>query len=122
MIGILISILATALSLLVVDIIFPGVVLANFFPIALISAVVIGLVNSFAKPVLSILSLPLTFVTLGAFTFVVNGICFALAAFLVPGFSVHGITAFILAPAILSFVNTFLTKYFAEKYPSLTQQ
>ncbi|MEO3704926.1 phage holin family protein [Trichormus azollae] len=106
--------LATALSLLVVDIIFPGVDIANF-PAALIAALVIGLINSSVKPVISTLSLPLTFVTLGGFSLIVNGICFWLASVLVPGFRVEGIIAFILAPVVLSLGNTFISKYFAEK-------
>jgi putative membrane protein len=106
--------LATALSLLVVDIIFPGVDIANF-PAALIAALVIGLINSSVKPVISTLSLPLTFVTLGGFSLIVNGICFWLASVLVPGFRVEGIIAFILAPVVLSLANTFISKYFAEK-------
>jgi putative membrane protein len=52
---------------------------------------------------------------LGLFSLVVNGICFWLASVLVPGFAVHGILAIILGPVVLSFVNTFLNKYFAEK-------
>ncbi len=107
--------LATALSLLIVDIIFPkGVDIANF-PAALIAGAVIGAVNSSVKPVLSTLSLPLNFLTFGAFSLVVNGICFSLAAFLVPGFSVHGLIAFIVAPVVLSFANTFINNYFVEK-------
>ncbi len=106
--------LATALSLLIVDIIFPGVDIANF-PAALIAALVIGLINSSVKPVISTLSLPLTFVTLGGFSLIVNGICFWLASVLVPGFRVEGIITFILAPVVLSLANTFISKYFAEK-------
>lgn len=118
MVGILLSTLVTALSLLVVDILFKGVAIASF-PVALIAGAVIGLINGFVKPIINVLSLPLTLVTLGGFTLVINGICFALAAFLVPGFAVHGVLAFLLAPVILAAANTFLTKYFAEKYPSL---
>lgn len=115
-----INALATALSLLILDIVFPkGVDIANF-PAALIAGVVIGAINSYFKPVLSTLSLPLNFLSLGAFSLVVNGICFSLAAFLVPGFSVHGLIAFILAPVVLSSVNTFINNYFAEKNPALT--
>ncbi len=111
--------LATALSLLIVDIIFSkGVDIANF-PAALIAGAVIGAVNSSVKPVLSTLSLPLNFLTFGAFSLVVNGICFSLAAFLVPGFSVHGLIAFTLAPVVLSFANTFINNYFVEKNPAL---
>jgi putative membrane protein len=115
----LLTLLATALSLLVVDIIFPGVQLANF-PAALIAAAAIGLVNSGVKPVISTLSLPLNFVTLGSFSLVVNGLCFWLASVLVPGFAVSGLIAFILAPVLLSGVNTVLSQYFGEKYPNLT--
>ncbi|WP_107670823.1 phage holin family protein [Cyanothece sp. BG0011] len=115
----LLTLLGTALSLLVVDIIFPGVNLANF-PSALIAGLIIGLINVSVKPVISFLSLPLNFVTLGAFSLVVNGFCFWLASAFAPGFRVSGLLSFLLAPVILSFVNTFLSEYFAEKYPKLT--
>jgi putative membrane protein len=117
MLGNLLTLLATALSLLVVDIIFPGVDLANF-PAALIAAAAIGVVNASVKPVLSALAMPLNFVSLGTFSLVVNGLCFWLASVLIPGFRVSGLLAFILGPVILSFVNTFISKYFAEKYPA----
>jgi putative membrane protein len=106
--------LATALSLLIVDLVVPGVDIANF-PAALIAAVVIGLINSGIKPTINILSLPLTYLTLGGFSLIVNGICFWLASVLVPGFKVQGLIAFILGPVVLSLANTFLSKYFAEK-------
>jgi len=113
MIEIVLSILATALSLLVVDIIFPGVSLASF-PVALIAGAVIGLINGLVKPILTILSLPFTILTLGGFLLIVNGFCFWLASVLVPGFVVKGLLAFILAPIVLSVVNTFVNKYLAE--------
>ncbi|MBD0361492.1 MAG: phage holin family protein [Coleofasciculus sp. C3-bin4] len=118
MLGTFLTLLATALSLLVVDLAVPGVNIATF-PAALIAAVAIGFVNSSVKPILSTLSMPLNFLSLGAFSLVVNGVCFWLASLFVPGFSVHGLLALILGPIILSFVNTFLSKYFAEKNPDL---
>lgn len=121
MIGFLLTILATALSLLVVDLAVPGVDLATFVA-AVVAAIAIGVVNATVRPVLSTLSLPLNFLTLGLSSLLVNGICFWLAAILVPGFSVHGLPAIILGPVILSFVNTFLSRYFAEKNPSLTMK
>jgi len=114
MIGYLVTILATGLGLLVVDTIVPGVDIDNF-PSALVAALAIGLVNSFVRPVLTALSLPLTFITLGGFSLVVNGLCLWLASLVAPGFSIHGLLAFILAPVILSFASTFLNKYFAER-------
>jgi putative membrane protein len=119
MLGTFLTVLATALSLLIVDLVVPGVNIANF-PAALIAGLAIGLINGSIKPILSTLSLPLNFLTLGAFSLVVNGICFSLAAALVPGFSVRGILAFILGPVVLSFGNTFISKYFAEKNLALS--
>lgn len=116
MLGFFFTTLATALSLLIVDLAVPGVDLDNF-PAAMIAAVAIGLINSSVKPILSALSLPLNFLSLGLFSFVVNGLCFWLAAVLVPGFGVRGLLAFLLGPIVLSFVNTVLSKYFAERNP-----
>ncbi|NJL55879.1 phage holin family protein [bacterium] len=118
MIGIFLTLLATALSLLIVDLVVPGVNLANF-PAALIAAIAIGAFNSSIRPMLSTLSVPLNIVSFGAFSLVINGLCFWLASVFVPGFSVRGLVAFILGPVILSFVNTFLNSYFAERYPQL---
>ena len=112
------TLLATALSLLVIDLVVPGVNIATF-PAALIAAIALSLVNFGVKPILSLLSLPLNFLTLGGFSLVVNGLCFWLASLLVPGFTVSGLLAIILGPVVLSFVNTFLSRYFAEKYPTL---
>jgi putative membrane protein len=111
MLGFLLTTLVTALSLLIVDILFRGVYIANF-PTAALAAIVIGLINGTVRPLLSILSLPINFLSLGLFSFVVNGICFWLAGALVPGFAVHGIAAFILGPVILSLGTTFLNQYF----------
>lgn len=111
MIGFFLTTLITALSLLIVDILFRGVYIASF-PAAAIAAIVIGLINGTVRPLLSLLSLPINILTLGLFSFVINGICFWLAGTLVPGFSVHGIAAIIFGPVILSLGTTFLNQYF----------
>jgi putative membrane protein len=116
MIGFALTTIATALSLLVTDLVVPGVDVATF-PAAIIAGLAIGLLNSTVRPVLAALSLPITFLTLGLFSLVVNGICFWLASVLVPGFTVSGAIAFLLGPVILSLVNTFLSRYFAERTP-----
>jgi putative membrane protein len=115
MVGYLVTTLATALGLLIVDLAVPGVDIASF-PAALMAAVAIGGVNAVIRPVLSLLALPITFLTLGLFSFVINGLCFWLAALLVPGFLVNGPLAFILGPVVLSIASTFLNHYFAEKH------
>ncbi len=113
-IGYLVTTIATTLGLLVTDLVVPGVNIVDF-PAALSAAVAVGLVNAVIRPILSVLSLPINFLTLGLFSFVVNGFCFWLASLFVPGFMVSGPLGFILGPVILSFSSTFLNKYFAEK-------
>ncbi|MEM9483753.1 MAG: phage holin family protein [Cyanobacteria bacterium P01_F01_bin.116] len=114
MIGFLFTMLLTALSLLMVDLIVPGVNIATFAS-ALLAALSIGFVNGGIRPILSFLSFPITILTLGVFALVVNGFCFWLATLVVPGFSVHGLFAFFLAPIVFSVVSTLLNKYIAEK-------
>ncbi len=114
MIGFLFTTLLTALSLLMVDLIVPGVDIATFAS-ALLAALSIGFVNGGIRPILSFLSFPITILTLGIFALVVNGFCFWLATLVVPGFSVHGLLAFFLAPIVFSLVSTLLNKYIAEK-------
>ncbi len=114
MLGFALTTLVTALSLLVVDLVVPGVTIATF-PAALLAGISIGFVNAFVKPVLRILSLPVNFLTLGLFSLVVNGFCFWLASVVVPGFAVHGLLAVILGPIVLSFASTFLNGYFVER-------
>jgi putative membrane protein len=119
MTGFLLTTLVTALSLLIVDILFSSVSISNF-PTAIIAAIVLGLINGSIRPILSLLSLPINLLTLGLFSFVVNGICFWLVGVLVPGFSVNGIAAIILGPVVLSLGTTFLNSYLADRsFPSL---
>jgi putative membrane protein len=118
MLPVLLSGLVTALSLLVVDLIVPGVELETITA-AVIAAVSIGLVNAFIKPVLSVLSVPANLFTFGFFSLVVNGVCFWLSSLAVSGFDVRGIIGFLLGPVVLSFVGTFLNNYLTEKYPQL---
>lgn len=64
--------LGTAVSLLITAYIVPEFVIKSFVA-ALVAAVVIGLVNAFIRPILSILTLPINLLTFGLFTFVING-------------------------------------------------
>jgi putative membrane protein len=73
--------------------------------VLVIAALVLGLVNALVRPVITILTLPLTIVTLGLFYLVVNGLAFGLAAALVPGFSVDGFGSAILGALVVSIVS-----------------
>ena len=82
----------------------PGVIVRSV-PALLIAAFVLGLVNALVRPVLTVLTLPITIVTLGLFYLVVNGAAFGIAAALVPGFDIAGFGSAILGALIVSLVS-----------------
>lgn len=101
MINLLIHWLMTALVLMLVAYILPGIEISGL-QAALIATLVMGIVNVFIKPVLQLLTLPITILTLGLFAFIVNAAMFGLVAWLVPGFSVHGIIPALLGSVVMA--------------------
>ena len=81
--------LLNAAALLAVAYLYPGVTVDDFVT-ALVAALVLGLVNAIVRPVLVILTLPATILTLGLFLFVINAFCFWFVAEAVRGFRVDG--------------------------------
>ncbi|MCR4441635.1 MAG: phage holin family protein [Peptococcaceae bacterium] len=79
------------------------------FGAALAAALVLGIVNAVIRPLFIILTLPLNFLTLGLFTFVINGIMLKLAAALVPGFEVRGFLTAVFGSILLSIASFILT-------------
>jgi putative membrane protein len=75
---------------------------------ALLAGVILGFVNAIVRPVLFLLTLPLTLLTLGLFIFVLNAICFALTAWLVPGFSIDGFFSALFGALLVSVVSWIL--------------
>ena len=92
----------------------PGVHVTGPGP-ALIAGVLLGLVNALVRPVLLILTLPFTLLTLGLFIFVVNAICFGLTAALVPGFNLDGFLAAFLGALIVTVVSWFLSALLPDR-------
>lgn len=99
--------LATALVLLFIAFVMPGVYIDGVIP-ALIATFVMGLVNVTIRPLLLLLTLPITVVTLGVFALVLNALLFMLVAWLVPGFEVAGFWSALLASIVLALMTTFL--------------
>ncbi len=93
--------LLSAAALLAVAYLYSGVQVASFSS-ALIAALVIGLFNMLLRPVLVVLTLPVTVVTLGLFLFVINALMFWSAAGVLPGFHVSGFLAALLGSLIYS--------------------
>lgn len=82
----------------------PGVRVAGFFA-ALVTALILGLINAVIRPALILLTLPLNILTLGLFTLVINALLIMLAAAVVPGFSVQGFWWALLFGLVLAVIN-----------------
>ena len=96
--------LLSAVALLAVAYIYSGVEVTSFTS-ALIAAFVIGLLNMILRPVLVVLTLPVTIVTLGLFLFVINALLFWAASGLLSGFHVNGFLAALLGSLIYSLLG-----------------
>ncbi len=91
-------------ALLLVAYLYPGVQVRDFVA-ALIAALVLGLVNALIRPILVILTLPVTLLTLGLFLFVINALLFWLVAELVSGFMVTGFWAALVGSILYSLIT-----------------
>ena len=107
MVTFLVHWLVTALALGVAAWIVPGVHVTSALALA-VAALVLGFVNAVVRPILTLLTLPVTILTLGLFYLVVNGAAFALAALVVPGFAVRSLLAAILGALVVSLVSWFV--------------
>jgi len=108
-VNILINLLVTGIAVVISSYILPGVKVDGFLT-AVVVGVVLGIVNSILKPVLVILTLPITILTLGLFTFVINALLVMLVSAIVPGFKVDGFLWALIFSVVLSLVGSFLNK------------
>lgn len=97
-----------AVALLVVAYILPGITVASFGS-ALVAALILGLLNALVKPVLVVLTFPITVVTLGLFLLVLNALLFWLAGSILKGFQVNGFWWAVLGAIVYSFVSGLLS-------------
>ena len=115
----LVTLLANAAAIFVTAYLLPGVHLSTppgwrlfdgdpgLAP-AIVTAVVLGLINTVVKPILLILTFPITLATLGLFVLVLNALLVLLASAVVPGFAVDGFWWALAFSLVLSIVNSFL--------------
>jgi len=106
--------IVAAVSLVITAYIVPGMEVVSF-PAAMLAAVVIGLVNAVVKPIITLLTLPLSILTLGLFLFVVNAISLSLASWLAGafniGFAVNGFWPALVGSIVLSFVSGLIGRF-----------
>lgn len=105
--SIIINLIVSTIAVLATVYILPGVKISGF-ETAIILAIVLGIINTFIKPVLNLLTLPLTIITLGLFQLILNALLIILATFIVPGFVVDNFWWALLFALVLSIINGFL--------------
>lgn len=102
--------LVSALSVFIASYIIPGVEVQNTLTIFIV-AIVLGVLNTFIKPVLVVLTLPVTVLTLGLFIFVLNALMVLIVSWIVPGFHVDGFITALLFSIVVSLVSWFLSSF-----------
>lgn len=105
----LINWLISGLAVFIASRILPGVSIADL-KTALVVAAVLGIINVFVKPILTLLTLPITLLTFGLFSVVVNAFIIILVDGFVTGFSVSGFFTAVIFSLVLSLVNSVLYK------------
>jgi putative membrane protein len=112
----LITWLINALALLALPYLFTSIHVDTFVT-ALIAAVVLGLINTLIRPVLVLLTLPVTLLTLGLFIFVINGLLFWLVGSFISGFRVDGFWAGVLGAIVYSIISWALSSLIVRRKP-----
>ena len=110
----LVRLLLNGVAVFIAAHVVPGIVVEGPAA-ALIAGVILGVVNALVRPLLILLTLPFTLITLGLFLFVVNALCLGLVAWLVPGFSLSGFFAALLGAIVISIVSWLLSALIVEK-------
>ena len=104
------KILVAALALLLTAYLVPGIEVDNVY-IAIIAAFILGALNLIARPILIILTLPITILTLGLFIFVINALIFLFVASFVQGFSVDGFLVALVGSLLVSVISSIGNKF-----------
>jgi putative membrane protein len=108
--GFFYRLLITAFGLWAAATIVPGVEIIGWRAL-LVSALLLGIVNAVIRPIILILTLPLTVLTLGLFIFVVNGISLGIVAWLVPGFELAGLLSATLGACVVGVTSWFASAF-----------
>ena len=98
-----------ALALIFTAWVIPGIEVSSFWS-AMFSCVIIALINTFVKPVLQLVTLPINFLTVGLFSFVLNALLLMLAGWITPGLEVEGFLSALLGSIVLSLFSIGISK------------
>ena len=114
MIRFLIRWLISAVSIYIITYLPIGIAVSGFKS-TIIAAAILGIINVTIKPILIILTLPINIITLGLFTFIINGIVLIITSYVVVGFDVKNIFSAVIASILISIVNVILTNLIGVK-------
>ncbi|MEK6661791.1 MAG: phage holin family protein [candidate division NC10 bacterium] len=112
--GFLIRLCLNAVALLIVSTVIPGIEVRGVLP-ALSAAFFLGLVNAVVRPIILILTLPLTIVTLGLFIPLINAFLLKLVSLMIQGFEVHGFWSAVVGALLLSIVSGLLSLFINDQ-------
>lgn len=109
--GLIVQLLINTLAVMITGFLLQAGVQIDSFMTALVVAIVLGVINTFIKPIISILTLPITFLTLGLFSLIINGLFIMIVSGIVEGFDVTNFLWAILFSIVLSLVNAVLSSF-----------
>ncbi|KXZ39376.1 putative membrane protein [Alkalithermobacter thermoalcaliphilus JW-YL-7 = DSM 7308] len=92
-----------------------GFVYVADFSTTLVASFILGIINTFIKPIIFFLTIPINFLTLGLFSFIINGFMLYMASIIVEGFDVYGILGAVIASIVLSLFNMIFVNLFDLK-------
>ena len=107
----IVRLIINMVAVLIISYLFPKMIRVDGFLAALVAAFLLGIVNSIIKPILVLLTLPITVLTLGLFLLVINGLMLWLVSALVKGFYVNGFWGAVLGSILISLVSWILTRF-----------
>ncbi len=107
----IVRLIINMVAILIISYLFPRMIRVDGFLAALVAAFLLGVVNAIIRPILILLTLPLTVVTLGLFLLVVNGLMLWLVSALVRGFQVSGFWGAVSGSILISIVSWILSRF-----------
>ncbi|HRD02843.1 MAG TPA: phage holin family protein [Candidatus Saccharicenans sp.] len=107
----IVRLIINMVAVLIISYLFPKIIRVDGFLAALVAAFLLGIVNSIIKPILVLLTLPITVLTLGLFLLVINGLMLWLVSALVKGFYVNGFWGAVFGSILISLVSWILTRF-----------
>lgn len=107
----IIRLLINMVAILIIAYLLPKMIRVDSWIAALVSAFLLGVVNTFIRPLLVLLTLPLTVVTFGVFLLVINGLVLWLVSALVRGFYVNGFLEAVIGAILISIVSWILSSF-----------